>query len=299
MPRDWEAQFRDWAKPPGKAELDRCDNAVSAIRNAIKASEKLRARSVSIFAQGSYRNNTNVRKDSDVDVGILCTDTFFYDTLPEGWTPQRLQIVNATYQYAQYKNEVEEALVKYFGGPAVKRGNKAFDVHESTYHVEADVAAFFEHRRFQTDGTYLEGVELETDRERSRVINWAEQHYTNGCRKNTNTGTRFKSIVRVLKALSNEMTDEGLQAGGIPGFLIECLVWNVPDKLFQNPIYTADVMGALVFLYENTKANELCGEWGEVSERKYLFRPTQKWTREQANAFTVAAWDYAELGGHA
>lgn len=297
MTRDWETQFRDWAKPPGKTEQERCDNAVSAIRNAIKASDKLRARGVLVFAQGSYRNNTNVRQDSDVDIGILCTDTFFYDPLPEGLTPQRLGFSDSSYQFAQYKNEVEAALVDYFGRAAITRGNKAFDVHETSYHVEADVAAFFEHRRYSADGRFLEGVELRTDREDGRIINWPEQHYENGCRKNNATGTRFKSIVRVLKALSNEMTEQRVSGGDIPGFLIECLVWNVPDPQFQNSTYTADVKAALVHIYERTKAEEPCREWGEVSELKYLFRPGQRWTREQANAFTVAAWNYASLGG--
>lgn len=41
MARDWEAQFREWAKPPGKTEQNRCDNAASAIRNAIKANQQL------------------------------------------------------------------------------------------------------------------------------------------------------------------------------------------------------------------------------------------------------------------
>jgi len=200
MSRDWEAQFREWAKPPGKTEQDRCDNAVTAIRNAIKASDKLRARGVSVFAQGSYRNNTNVRRDSDVDVGILWTDTFFYD-LPEGTTPETFSIIPAKYHYEQFKDEVEEALVGYFGRAAVKRGNKAFDVHETSYHVEADVAAFFEHRRYLSDGTYLKGVELSTDKENRRIINWPEQHYQNGVRKNDATGRRFKAIVRVLNRL--------------------------------------------------------------------------------------------------
>ena len=296
MSRDWEAQFREWAKPPGKTEQDRCDNAVTAIRNAIKASDKLRVRGISVFAQGSYRNNTNVRKDSDVDIGILCTDTFFFG-LPEGKTREMFKIVPATYGYEQYKNEVEAALVSYFGRAAVSRGNKAFNIHETTYHVEGDVAPFFEHRRYNTDGTYIEGVELQTDKERNRIINWPEQHYANGCRKNNDTGTRFKSILRVLKALSNEMAEQRVSNGDIPGFLIECLVWNVPNARFQNSTYTADVTSALVFLYENTKADEPCREWGEVSELKYLFRPAQKWTREQANAFTVAAWNSAGLGG--
>lgn len=87
MARDWEAQFRVWAKPPGQMEQERCDNAVSAIRNAINASDKLNRRGITVFVHGSYRNNTNVRQDSDVDVGILCTDMFFYD-LPEGMTAQ-------------------------------------------------------------------------------------------------------------------------------------------------------------------------------------------------------------------
>ena len=297
MSRDWEAQFREWAKPPGKTEQDRCDNAASAIRNAIKASDKLRVRDVSIFAQGSYRNNTNVRKDSDVDIGILCTDTFFHDPLPEGWTQERLGFSDATYHYDQYKNEIEDALVNYFGRSAVKRGNKAFDVHETSYHVEADVAAFFEHRRYKGDGTYLEGVELRTDKENRRIINWPEQHYENGVGKNNATGTRFKSIVRVLKALSNEMTEQRVRSADIPGFLVECLVWNVPNHEFQNSTYRADVWGALAFLFNNTRSQDDCKEWGEVSDLIYLFHSGQKWTWQQAHAFTSAAWDYIGFEG--
>jgi hypothetical protein len=296
MNRDWEAQFSDWAKPPGKTEQDRCDNAVSAIRNAIKASDKLRTRNVSAFAHGSYRNNTNIRKDSDVDIGILCTNTFFYD-LPEGTTRETFGITPATYQYEQFKSEVEEALVNYFGRAAVKRGNKAFDVHETSYHVEADIAAFFEHRRYQSNGTALKGVELHTDKEGSRFINWPEQHYQNGTQKNTNTGTRYKSIVRVLKSLSNELIEKGVQTGNVPGFLIECLVWNVPNDQFQHQTYTADVRAALAFLFNNTMTQEACKEWGEVSELIYLFHSRQKWTWQQAHAFTSAAWDYIGFEG--
>ncbi len=297
MSRDWEGQFRDWAKPPGKAEQERCDNAASAIRNAIKASDKLRTRGITIFAQGSYRNNTNVRKDSDVDIGVLCTDTFFHDPLPDGVTKESLGLEDSTYFYATYKNEVEEALVDYFGRSAVKRGNKAFDVHETSYHVEADVAAFFEHRRYDADGTYLEGVELRTQREGRRVINWPEQHYKNAVSKNEQTGRRFKGIVRILKALSTEMTETGIASGDVPGFLIECLVWNVPNNNFQNPSYQADVRASLAFLFNNTRSRDDCKQWGEVSDLIYLFHPQQKWTWQQAHAFTSAAWDYIGFEG--
>lgn len=296
MSRDWEAQFREWAKPPGKTEQDRCDNAASAIRNAIKASDKLRTRGVSVFAQGSYQNNTNVRKDSDVDIRILCGTTFLND-YPEGTTRETFGFSVSDYRYERFKNEVEEALVDYFGRPAVKRGNKAFDVHETSYHVEADVAAFFTHRRYSNDGSYHEGVALRTDREKRRIVNWPEQHYENGVNKNKQTGTRFKSIVRVLKALSNEMTEQGVREADIPGFFIECLAYNIPNDRFGNYTYTADVKAALVFLYENTNTEEACAKWVEVSGLEWLFHPTQKWTRQQANVLTYAAWNYDGLGG--
>lgn len=87
-----------------------------------------------------------------------------------------------------------------------------------------------------------------------------------------------------------------IKAGDIPGFLIECLVWNVPNNFFQHDTYTEDVHWALRYLYGNTRSDASCQEWGEVSELKYLFRPIQKWTRSDANSFVVAAWNYAEMG---
>ena len=291
MNQNWEDKFRRWASPPGKTEEERCSNTETAIRNAIKASTKLDHRDIRIFTQGSYRNNTNVKTDSDVDIGILCYDTFFHD-FPERYTRESFGITPATYHYAQFKNEVGEVLVSYFGASAVSRGNKAFDVHETSYHVEADVAPFFEHRRYSTDGTYLSGVELHPDNG-GRVINWPEQHYQNGVEKNKATNRAYKSIVRILKSLCNEMSEQNVQqAKEVFGFLIECLVWNVPNSSFSHSEWTADVRASLAHVFNNTKEEEKCNEWGEVSELKYLFRGGQKWTRQQAFSFIDKAWNY-------
>jgi len=290
-----EELFREIAKPPGKTEEDRCNNAISAIKNAIQKSEKLSNHKIHVFIQGSYRNNTNVRKDSDIDIGILCQDVFFYAPLPEGLTKERLNFQDATYFYTQYKNELEEALVDYFGHSAVIRGNKAFDIHETSYHVEADVVALFEHRRYSEDMTFIEGVELRTDNGNQKVINWPEQNYQNGVDKNNSTGRRFKSIVRILKAITNEMFEKNLIVTNIPGYLIECLVWNVPNDRFQHTTITDDLINTLKFLFENTKTDELSFEWGEINELKYLFRDSQKWTRIQTNLFIEKVMKYMGL----
>ena len=92
------------------------------------------------------------------------------------------------------------------------------------------------------------------------MVNWPEQHHKNGVSKNKETATRFKSIVRVLKALSNEMTEQGVRPGDMPGFFTECLVYNIPNDHFGSYSYAADVKGALGFLYEKTNTEEACAK---------------------------------------
>ena len=289
--RNWEEVFNGWAKPPGKTEQDRCENAEKAIRNAIKASDKLKDRDIKVFTQGSYRNNTNVRKDSDVDIGIVCYDVFFPD-YPEGTSDETFGNKSSDYYYATFKNEVQGALISYFGNTSVQRGNKAFDIKENSYHVDADAAPFFEHRRYSKNGQYISGVELKPDNG-GQVINWPEQHYANGVTKNNETNYKFKKTVRIFKALCNEMSEKGVsQAEVIPGFLIECLIWNIPNNHLNNHTHTENIRQSIIYLFNNTKSDESCREWGEVSELKYLFRSSQKWTRQQANDFLVAAWNY-------
>jgi len=49
MAKDMESTFTDWSKPPGKAEEQRCENAVNAVKNAIGKSDKLKSRNVEVF----------------------------------------------------------------------------------------------------------------------------------------------------------------------------------------------------------------------------------------------------------
>src|ERR1700704_1640273 len=114
MSQYWEDRFRTWAQSPSQTETERAENAEQMVRNAIKASPKLSKRNIKVFRQGSYRNRTNIRRESDVDIGVLCYDTFFYENLPE-MTADSLGITAATYPYQQFKNEVGEALTSYFG----------------------------------------------------------------------------------------------------------------------------------------------------------------------------------------
>ena len=295
MSRDWESIFTTWSQGPSKTEQERAENAERQIRQAIQASEKLKNRNIKVFTQGSYRNRVNVRQDSDVDVGVLCADTYFPE-YPDDNVKMELakSFIPATYEYATFKNELEEALVARFGRAAVTRGSKAFDIKANTYRVESDVAAFFEHRRYVTSTYHHTGVEMiPDDYQPPSVKNWPEQHYQNGVSKNDATTRRYKRVVRVIKKLSNEMASKDVQsAKDAPSFLIECLVFNASTSCFEYQTFKPMVRAVLAELFNNTLSDEKCSEWGEVSELKYLFRVSQPWTRESAHQFLNDAWNY-------
>lgn len=271
MNRDWEAVFGTWGAPPSETERTKCENAERAVRKAISASEKLCSKSIEVFAQGSYANRTNVREDSDVDICVLCKDTCFPNyTMSEGLNDAVLgHTTPASYPYGTFKNDVEAALRSYFGKDSVTRGNKAFDVHANTYRLDADVVACCEHLRYTgtpENHSHLSGTQLIPDNG-GQVVNWPRQNYENGVDKNTNTGRRFKAVVRILKRLRNEMAAEGhATAKPIPSYLIECLVWNVPNDAFGHDTYKADVRHTLAHLWNETRLHDSCKEWGEVNE---------------------------------
>jgi hypothetical protein len=302
MARDWESTLRTWGRPPSATEATKCDNAARAVKDAIANYRALQNRTVRVFAQGSYNNRTNVRAESDVDISVCCMDSIFPDfSLASGFTRETVGLQSADYTYPAFKNDVEAALVSYFGRSAVARGDKAFDIHANTYRVDADVVACFEHRRYTSRdalGTYLyeSGTEFQSDRG-LRVVNWPEQNYSNGVAKNQVTGERFKAMVRSLKNLRNEMASAGYpSAKPIASYFVECLVWNAPNPCFARPTYTEDMRNVLLFLFQGTNSDDKCTEWGEENERKYLFRTIQPWTREQASSFIVDAWHYLGLG---
>lgn len=293
-----EDTFSNWSQGPRKTEADQCANAESAVRDAIANDDELAAEDITVFSQGSYRARTNVRRESDVDICVRYNTTFFPD-YPSGKSREDFGNLPGTMKFAEFKNMVQSALINHFGSQSVKRGNKAFDVHANTYRIDADVVPTFEHRRytgqFYPDGShyYLSGVAFDAD-DGTRTINWPQQNYDNGVAKNERTNRHFKRLVRIVKRLRYKMEDENIAAAAnIPSFLIECLVWNCPDIAFAHERYTDDVRYVLAHLFNNTRKDEECAEWGEENELKYLFRPSQPWTRQRVHSFVSAAWDYA------
>jgi predicted nucleotidyltransferase len=300
MSKDWDITFGYWGSCPSDTEQDKCGNAERAIRKAIAASPTLREKPIDVFVQGSYANGTNVRQDSDVDVCVLYKgNAFFTDyQLAPNLNDAALSLITADYNYRVFKIEIEAALVAYFGRQSVRRGNKAFDIRENTYRIDADVVPCFEHRLYSGDRfnySYRSGTQLFPDNG-PKIVNWPKQNHDNGAVKDLLTGSKFKALTRILKNLRFKMMDEGDKlAEAIPSYLIECLLWNVPVERFANVLYTQNFHQVLAYLWGQTRTDESCNGWTEVNDVKFLFRAGQPWERQQVNDFLLTAWSYVGI----
>lgn len=308
MARDWETAFRGWSRPPSPSETEKMQRAEKAVREAIAADAKLQSHDVHVHLQGSYYNRTNVPGESDVDIRVEIDDVLwpdFHFVDPAARTDATIRarleaeanLSDASYFYPDFKDDVGAALVQKFGpDPAVKRGDKVYDIRENTYRVDSDCLPAFRHSRYTRNvggrlGVSAEGIEFLTDKG-VRIINFPVQQHANGIAKHEATGQKFKKMVRVMKNLRNEMHEAGRpDAGPIKSFLIECMVFNVPNPTFGHTTFHDGIREIIRFLYINTQSKELCDDWGDESELRYLFRGDDE-LRNQANAFLLDVWVY-------
>ena len=80
---DWHQKFKQWSKPPTDTEEAKASTPAELINKAVRDAKILENRNFRVYPTGSYRNNTNIKLGSDVDIALVLTDAFFY-TLPAG-----------------------------------------------------------------------------------------------------------------------------------------------------------------------------------------------------------------------
>lgn len=295
MARDWESWFQTAAQPASATEEAKRDRTEERIREAIRASSEIPS-SVTIYVKGSYKTNTNVRQDADVDVCVEWQDCFHVMTWgeTEGMGPAELNYTPASewqrISPQEFRARVERALIAHFGSSSVDTsGDKAIDVAAGSNTLDADVIPCFALRRYDTPTYYVVGQRL-FPKKGGMIDNYPQQNYDNGVTKNQDTGLRYKKIVRCLKKLETEMYEEGRIPRDYPGYLIECLAYNVLDSLFQEPTLTSDVKATLAWIWGETESQEKADKLKEVNELLMLFRGRPDRSVANAHNFVEAAW---------
>ena len=293
-------QLRTRSHAASRNESEKLDRSEVMVRDAIKGSKFESI--VDIFGKGSYKNNTNVRLNSDMDICVVYTPTFKYN-IPQGDTPQEHNITPVVdpYTFSMFKLELTELMKEKFGKDNVSTKNKCIHIKENTYHSEIDVVPSWYFRKYKYKYVpliYTEGIVLWSERF-EKVINYPIQHYNNGVNKNDRTRRRYKRLVRIIKNLKCEMEESGYYDNpNITSFLIESLVYNMPDSKFllENEYYDWNdiVKNFLIFIFGSTKEERNdCERWIEVSEQLPLMW-NHKWTKKDVFDFSIRLIGYLE-----
>ncbi len=289
-----EDQLSRWARPPSETEEGRCQAIVSRITRAVRARF---GNEVFIDTQGSYKNRTNVRQDSDVDV-IVRHNGFYFEDIANLSENDKVRywagVTRSDYTCSQFKQEIQASLIREFGSQAIRSSNKCINVGGGSQGISADVVPCFAHKRFRALGVIeAEGIAFDTEAG-VRVVSFPEQHYTNGVTKNDVAGRAYKAVVRILKNIRNDLIEQSsITQDAMPSFFLECLVWNVPNSNFQQRTYTEMTREVIVKLWNDLGNPEVAPNYAEVSDLLWLFKGQTRRTPDQGRIFLQQAWNYA------
>lgn len=290
-----EDRLITWSLPLSETGETKCENALNQISAVLR---KKFGNSITIERQGSYRNRTNVRVDSDVDILVIHDDYHFSDTtaLPENEKKiYEANRVTADYTFQQFRSDIQALLQAEFGLLNVESKNKCIRVKGNTYRINADVVPAYRHKRYsRLNVVEAEGVAFLKDfGSGDRVVSFPQHHYDNGVAKNTRTSRSFKSMVRILKNARNEMIDQGKFPKDImSSFFLECLVWNVPDHHFSHSTYKEMARAVTLHVWGEMKEIAKAHNYAEVSDLMWLFKGNTKRTPQQAEDFMLRAWSH-------
>lgn len=299
MSRFSEQTLRSWERPASENEEQRISNAIRMIKEAINSSELLRSRrnSIEVFIQGSYANNTNVRANSDVDVCVMLKKPF-YSNYPVGYNRENYGFTKGDYSLTDFRRDLLIALRGKFSD--VKAGNKSLKISSNSYRVEANAIPSFQYRNYRHNNSFdpdifVEGIKFYSA-SNVEVINYPKQHIENGKQKNRVTQRKYKRLVRVVKRIRYQMITENKPVDtAISSFLIECLIWNLPNNIIIIDCPTERLRQAIRFLHDATLNETTCKSWKEVSNILPLFDETRKWNTSKTNLFLRQIWHFLEF----
>lgn len=232
MINDLEQKLIRWSQPLSESEDLTCERAVNMVKDKISSSDLFKRRDIEIFAQGSYANNTNVRTNSDVDLCVLCKQTFKY-YVPTGKQLTDFGYGYSDYSYDSFKMELFNLISEKFGITNITYGKKSIKVMADSYHKEIDIVPFFEYKVFDFQGSVVRtGVAMEVP-PGITVENYPKQHIRCGKNKNIKTNYNYKKMVRCFKAIKYQMEDDGYIFANIKSFVVESVLFNLDNSYFD------------------------------------------------------------------
>ena len=171
-----ESQLETWAN---QGAITTAKATADSVKNALN-SYGPDGVDFEVYLQGSYKNSTNIRGDSDVDVVAQLNSTF-YSNLSED-QKRTLGITPASYGWSNFRADILKALKNYYGQNEIIEGNKTLKLKAGNGRLPADIVVCSQYRKYRTvnDDDYIGGMCFWTKNEDRRIVNYSKVHYDNG-----------------------------------------------------------------------------------------------------------------------
>ena len=235
-----------------------------------------------VFLQGSYKNDTNLGGDSDVDVVVRLAHKLKPSVA--ALTGEQLR-KDGSHRFAlkrwqSFRDHAMKAMRARFGN-TVKSGRKTLKLPKGKVPADADLVVTL---------SYMQGIGFYLPDEGRWIVSFPEQHHQRGAKKEQAANNRFKRAIRMFKAARNHLVDKGVfTKDDAPSYFIECLLYNVPDHLFEQKL-APTYLGILTWV-KTARLNDFQCQNGLVA----LFGPQpEQWSVRKAREFVKALhemWD--------
>jgi len=273
-----ESQLERWSH---KGAVETAKRTHESIRTALQQYAVLNGKDFEVYLQGSYKNDTNIRGDSDVDVVVQLNSTFRSNLSEE--QKRLFGFTAAAYGWNDFRRDVMQALRSYYGSDRVREGRKSLKVQTS--YLPADVVVCIQYRKYnqlpRSKRNFVEGMTFYVPSEDRWVINYPKMHYENGKKKNQATNELYKKTVRLFKNARTYLIDRGVAPQDLaPSYFLECLLYNVPNSKFSGSFQ--DIFYEIVsWLLQAQLSDFIC-----QNEQMSLFGNTpEQWTTDNAKRF--------------
>ncbi len=276
-----ESQLERWSH---QGAVTTAKQTHESVRKALEAYDWPSEVQYEVYLQGSYKNHTNIRGDSDVDVVVQLNSTFFNNLTED----QRrwFGFKDASYGWQEFRRDVLKALRDYYGWGQVREGRKSLKVQ--TPYLPADVVVCLQYRKYpdrpRSKDDFVEGMAFGVPSENRWIINYPKLHYVNGVKKNQDTNGWYKPTVRMFKNARTYLVNRGdISAGLAPSYFLECLLYNVPNDKFGSD-YQSTFCDVIIWLLKADFSQFVC-----QNEQLGLFGKTpEQWSEDKARRFLQA-----------
>ena len=172
-----------------------------SVRKALAANNRPSEVAYEVLLQGSYKNGTNLSRDSDVDLVVRLAHKLKPSVA--SLSREKLQ-ENASHQAAyrhwrSYRRHALRAMRDRYGDAATS-GRKTIKLAKGDLHADADLVITL---------SYKEGIGFYLPDERRWVVSYPQMHHERGLAKEEATSRRFKRTIRMFKAARNRLVDNG------------------------------------------------------------------------------------------